>query len=144
VVQITSFLSSARRLEFPLFWWWHRGSPAVTVGSPGSLCTGGVDFLAPVALWIVTQWKSLDSSSLTGETWLLHEVQNEGLCFCVPLGKRASSVTCRVAGFSFPPLSGESGILLLWRGSKCSLPVSRDTVLGLHDMWGESLLVPAD
>jgi hypothetical protein len=39
----------------------------------------------------------------------------------VPWGNRASGVTCRVAGFSFPPLSGESGILALSQGSEDSL-----------------------
>jgi hypothetical protein len=30
-----------------------------------------------------------------------------------PWRNRASSAACRVAGFSFPPLSGESGVLAL-------------------------------
>jgi hypothetical protein len=36
---------------------------------------------------------------------------------------RASGADCRVAGYSFPPLSGESGILALWWGNKGSLAV---------------------
>jgi hypothetical protein len=51
------------------------------------------------------------------------EVQCEALGFCVPWGNRVSGTACRVAGYSFPPLTGESGILSLWWGSKGSLAV---------------------
>jgi hypothetical protein len=54
---------------------------------------------------------------------LLREVQCEGLGFCVPWGNRASVVSCKVADYSFPPLSGESGIFALWQGIKGSLAV---------------------
>jgi hypothetical protein len=40
-----------------------------------------------------------------------------------PWGNRTSGAAWRVAGFSFPPLSGESGILALWWRSKGSLAV---------------------
>jgi hypothetical protein len=53
VVPSTSFLPSVRGLEFPLF---DGGSPAVTVGSAGSLCTVWVGLLASAEKQIATQW----------------------------------------------------------------------------------------
>jgi hypothetical protein len=47
----------------------------------------------------------------------------EALGFCVSWGNRASGATCRVAGYSFPLLSGESGVLAFWCGNKGSLAV---------------------
>jgi hypothetical protein len=77
------------------------------------LCTVGANLLAP-AEWVATHWRTWGSSSWTGESWISwREVQCEALSFCVLRGNRASSATCRVAGYNFPPVSGESGILTL-------------------------------
>jgi hypothetical protein len=65
------------------------------------------------------------------------------LGFCVPWWNRASDATCRVTGYSFPSLNGESGILALWQGSEGSLAV-RDSGEGWASMLcGQgSLLAP--
>jgi hypothetical protein len=52
-----------------------------------------------------------DSSSWTGEIRLsCREARCNTLGFCLPWRDRASGATCKVAGYSFPPLSGESGV----------------------------------
>jgi hypothetical protein len=54
--------------------------------------------------------------------WLsCREGQCEVLGFCVLWGNRASGPTCREAGFIFLPLSGVSGSLALWWGTRALL-----------------------
>jgi hypothetical protein len=49
-------------------------------------------------------------------------------------GNKASGAFCKVAGYDFPPLSGEPGILALWQGSKGSLAVR-----GSREYWASVL-----
>jgi hypothetical protein len=83
--------------------------------------------------------------------WLFsREVQCEVLGFCVSWGNRASGATCRVTGFSFPPLSGKSGSscsLMGWglAGRKDSLAVRDSGECWVSMLCREgSLLAPAD
>jgi hypothetical protein len=93
---------------------------------------------------IATQWRSWDSSSWTGETWLFcKELQCETLGFCVLWGNRFSGATHKAPGYSFPLLSKESGILALWCGSMGSLAV-RDSGECSMLCGEESFLVPAE
>jgi hypothetical protein len=41
------------------------------------------------------------------------EVQCEALGICITWENKASGVACRVGGYSFPPISGESVVLIL-------------------------------
>jgi hypothetical protein len=69
--------------------------------------------------------------------WLFcREVQHEALCFCVPWGNRGSGATSWVAGYSFPPLSGESGVHSLMEERGLSCCQGQWGVLGLHALWG--------
>jgi hypothetical protein len=68
-----------------------RGSPAVTVGSAGSV-GGKLGF------------QLLDSR----DGLFCRELQCEVLGSCAPWGSGPSGASCTVAGYSFPSLSGES------------------------------------
>jgi hypothetical protein len=111
-------------------------SPAVTVGSTGSLCTvvGRPHSTSRVAGF--HQWRSWDSRSWTGEMWLsCKEEQCELLGFCVPCGKRVSGATCRVTGFL--PSVRNLVFLHFDRGERARLLSGTVGSAGPHSMWGE-------
>jgi hypothetical protein len=116
------YLFSQGDLKFPLL---DGGgdSPAVTVGSAASLCTVGdrppsTNRVADCHSVEEQKFQLLDRSDSPAG-------RDSVKCWAfVYLGEnRVSDATCRVAGYSFPPLSGESGILTLRWGSEGSLAV---------------------
>jgi hypothetical protein len=82
------------------------------VGSVGSLCT--VEGGPPSTSWLVDchlaeelGFQLLNRREGTSG----REAQCEAMGFCALWGSRPSGSACRIAGFSFPPFSGESVIL---------------------------------
>jgi hypothetical protein len=103
-----------RDLEFLLF---DRGVGTLLWLQWGALCLCApleAGLLTPAEQQIAMQWRSWDSSSCIGETgFSCREAQCEVLGLCAPWGSRLTVVAYRVAGYSFPPLGGESGVLAL-------------------------------
>jgi hypothetical protein len=94
-----------------------KDSPAGTVGSPGSLCTVGGRLSSIIRVVDCHSLEELGFQLLDRkDVALCRDVQCEVLGFCVPWGNRPSGAACSIAGCSFPPFSGESGILTFsWR-----------------------------
>jgi hypothetical protein len=104
----------------PTLWWGSRDFPIVTVGML-SLCTVGG---RPPSTCRVVKCHSVEE--LGFHRWDSPVERHSGKCWAsVPLGCRPSGATYWVAAYSFPSLSGESGILALWLGCRCS-PTVRD------------------
>jgi hypothetical protein len=111
-------------------WWECRDSPTVLVGQgegAGSLCTVGGRPPSPSGVADCHSVEELGFQILERRDVTLSQgcaVWSAGL-LCT-WGNRASGAICRVAGYRFPPLSVESGVLVLWWGNEGS-PAVRDS-----------------
>jgi hypothetical protein len=113
VLQITSFFSSLMELEL-LLWCGCGGAPVVTEWSTRSLCTvgdrpSGTSRVAGCHSVEDLGFQLLDRRDMTllqrGAVW------SAGI-LCT-LGKKAFGAACRIASYSFPPLTWESCVLAL-------------------------------